>query len=310
MTDNPDVSGASAKEEAKKLPLNPDTPGLGLTEGLWRTGVPVSVPDEGLGGISMDRRPSNGAAALITPVPGTVEDDDRLRRLEADAKLVQLARSHPEVLDRLRNTLIATVMPIVEAKITSRAMWNEALSQAGQPAPAPNPPVMEPEEIESLAAEVITRAFNRFRRHGLHKWDPQLGLSLTTWFYRDCLHQFANAVRAWSTDRRQLAPSLSCILGLDELSLSQLESRPAFAVSAGTDTETIVVSSITLELRLRDIEENLDRRTRRLVEECFVNERSLTEVARELGMSRQSAHRLIQRCRKVMIQVWGEEGQP
>jgi DNA-directed RNA polymerase specialized sigma24 family protein len=188
-------------------------------------------------------------------------------------------------------------------------MWREARTQAGVPAPAPDPPVLEPEEVESLAAEAVTRAFKRFSRHGLHKWDPAGGLALTTWFYRDCLHQFANAVRAWSTDRRVLAPSLSCLLGLDEPNLAQLGHRPAFSASAAPDTEAAAISSVSLEARLRDIERVLDARTRRIAEEHFVNQRPLADVAREMGISRQSAHRLVIRCRKTMIEVWGEENQ-
>jgi DNA-directed RNA polymerase specialized sigma24 family protein len=253
------------------------------------------------------RRHTDSSAVLMSDAEIDVAHKvGEIARRDADWRLVVLARSHPKALDRLRDKLIAYAMPRVEAKIASHAMWREAHG-IGIPAPAPTPPVLEPEEIESLAAEVVARAFTRFRKYGLQRWDPKGGVALTTWFFRDCLHQFANAVRAWSTDRRELAPSLSCLLGLDEPNLSQLDYRPAFSDSVSPGTEAAALASVGLDSRLRDIELRLGTEMRRIAEEHFVKQRPLTDVAREMGMTPQRAHRLVRRCRKVMIQVWGEE---
>ncbi len=301
MTDS-EVSFAG---NTKDLRWNADNSGSGSTEGLEWT----DAPPGGRGRISMESLPS-GDPMVLTPCADAIvaRQAAEMARREADTRLLELARCHPKALERLRDTLIAYAQPIIEKKIANGDMWREAASaRIGVPAPVPTPPALEPEEIESLAAEVVTRAFKRFRRHGLHKWDPAGGLALTTWFYRDCLHQFANAVRAWSKDRGGLAPSLSCLLGLDEHDLSHIDHRPAFSPSVTLDPEAAAISSIALESRLRDIERALGARTRRLVDEHFIKERPLADVAREMGMSRQSAHRTIKRCRKVMIQVWGED---
>lgn len=291
----------------KDLRRTPDNPGPRSTDSRkWRVMPQRPTSQEGGEGASMDGQPS-GDPALLTPTRQP-KADNALARREADARFLERARSDHEVLVRLRDVLIEYALPIIESKIANGKMWNDA-AEIGIPAPVPSPPVLEPEEIESLAAEVVVRAYKRFCRHGLYEWHPMGGLSLTSWFYRDCQYQFANAVRAWSTDRRVLAPSLSCLLGVEEQTLQQFRHQPAFAATTVVDPESVAISSADLECRLREIEQRLGRETRLVVEEAIVNDRPLSEVALELEISRQKAYRLIRKCRKVMIEVWGEESQ-
>lgn len=233
-------------------------------------------------------------------------DDGEGERREEDALLVERARADPRAIKILDAALAARTRPILKKRIANGDMWQEA-RKIGIPAPNPNPPTLEPEEIESLAGEVIARALIRFHNHGLHKWTPTGGQAVTTWFYRDCLYQFSNTVRAWSKERSQPAPSDPCLLGGDEHSLAQLEHGSIIWNSAPSDAEEAALGAVSLKERLQDIARVLDEPTRRLVEEYVLRERRLTDVAKDLGISRQKASRMFDRCRKEMSKEWGDE---
>jgi DNA-directed RNA polymerase specialized sigma24 family protein len=304
------VSAGDGPNETKDPHVNADAAAPGPTEGISWTDA-FTPPPASRKIVPTETQSSDGTAISAADAEDDIareNERDQNERHEDDARLLDCARSDPRALAILRDHLIAYAQPVVEKKIADGDMWREAAKDVGILAPAPDPPAIEHEEIQSLAGEVVTRAFNRFLRHGLHKWDPAGGLALTTWFYRDCLHQFSNAVRAWSTDRRALTPSHPCLLGVDEQSLAQMDYRRVQADQAPLDTEATALSAIRLEDRLREIEKALDRETRRIIEEHVVFGRPLADVAKEMGISRQKAYRMFIRCRNEMRRVWGEEG--
>jgi DNA-directed RNA polymerase specialized sigma24 family protein len=283
----------------------------------WVESIPhgdaAPTPPSDLDGSPMASPPSPAGGPIPTPDDDEEEEDGSARevsteeRRDADARLLEEARSDPQALERLRDVLIAYALPVVEAKIPDREIWREATREVGMPAPWPDPPAVEPQEIESLAGEVVTRAFNRFRRHGLYKWDPAGGLSLTAWFYRDCLHQFSNAVRAWSKDRRELAPSAIRLISMDDHDISQAIHQCVPGDSTPADPEAAALSAVRLEDRLLDIERVLGSQTRMIIEKHVIDGRPLAEVAREMGIRRQKAHRMLSRFRREMIIIWGGE---
>lgn len=57
----------------------------------------------------------------------------------------------------------------------------------------------EPDEIEELAGETVAKALHHFRRDVLipHKWDPNRGATLRTYFVGQCLLRFSNIYRRW-----------------------------------------------------------------------------------------------------------------
>jgi DNA-directed RNA polymerase specialized sigma24 family protein len=302
------ISAGDGPNDTKDLHVKAGAATPGPTEGILWTDTFTSPPASQRI-VPAETQPSDGDAISAADTEDDIvhenERDQKGRRAD-DARLLDCARSDPRALAILRDLLIAYAQPVVEKKIADGDMWREA-ADVGVLAPAPDPPAIEHEEIQSLAGEVVTRAFKRFLRHGLHKWDPDGGLALTTWFFRDCLHQFSNAVRAWSTDRRALTPSRPCLLGVDEQSLAQMDYRRVQADQAPLDTEATALSAIRLEDRLRDIEKTLDGETRRIIEEHIVFGRPLADVAKEMGMSRQKAYRMFIRCRNKMRRAWGEE---
>jgi RNA polymerase sigma factor (sigma-70 family) len=310
LIDKPSVSD-NRPEDTEGTAMNSDDSAPDWAEGIPHADAfptPPSAPDRSP--MESPSSPSGGPISTPDEEDGSAREVSTEEQREADARLLENARSDPRAFELLRDTLIAYALPVTAKKIVDGEIWREASREVGMPAPAPNPPAVEPQEVESLAGEVVTRAFNRFRRHGLYKWDPNGGVSLTTWFYRDCLYQFSNAVRAWSKDRRELAPSMTCLLGLDELNegeASQLGHRRVASDLTSADPEAAALSAVRLSDRLHDIERALGPRTRMLIEKHAVDGRPLTEVAGEMGISRQKAHRMLSRCRQEMIKIWGEK---
>jgi hypothetical protein len=302
------VPEISRPDESEDLRREADSSCPAPTENHGRTNVVTPSPGD-RGRISMESPPSDNPAILAPDVDGdeVAQESAETDQRAAEVRLLELARSDLKVLYQLRDTLIAYAQPLVEEKIANHDMWREAAQLVRVPAPVPTPPVCGPEETESLAAEVVTRAFERFCKHALHEWEPTPDLSLATRFYHDCLYQFANAIRAWSKHRRRLAPSLYHMLGFEEPGPPQTNTTGASSASATHDTETAARRSNSLDARLDDIERELGTPTRRLVEAHIVARRELAEVAGEIGVSEQDAHQLISRCRKVMINVWEGE---
>jgi DNA-directed RNA polymerase specialized sigma24 family protein len=185
-------------------------------------------------------------------------------------------------------------------------MWKEA-AKIGVPAPLPGPPPLESDEIDSLASEVVVRAYRRFERHGLNTWSPIEGMSLHGWFVNDCKYQFANAVRAWSKDRGTLTPGQDCSLGVDDMDLDSIHLRPAFGYDNPITPETAVVESMELDRRLGQIESNLGSRARWIFEQHSLHKRSFAEISRESKMSVYMVKKLFKKGQEILRRLWEEE---
>jgi DNA-directed RNA polymerase specialized sigma24 family protein len=260
-----------------------------------------------------------GPSPAVTPPEGLMvlepyEDEEPtvargledLERYETEARLLALARVDDRARNRLRDALMGNAMPVLKKWIRSGQMWKEA-ARVGVPAPPPDPPPLEPEEIDSLAAEVVARAWRRFTDHGLHTWTPTAGRALSTWFVEDCKHQFSNAVRAWSTDRRGLTPRSQCLLGLDDANLDAVPHEPAFGPGRPVTLESDdVIYKVDLERVLEEIEGRLGVQARKIFVGHVVEGYALAEIGRRLGLTRQKTAQIFQRCKEIVQGSWGE----
>ncbi len=247
------------------------------------------------------------------PTPGVDRDNtvvtwelEKLDRSESEAHLLALARVDPVARDRLRDVLIAYAMPVISSWISSGQMWKEA-TKIGVPAPLPGLLPIEPEEITSLAAEVVVRAYNRFTRSGLKDWSQTGGKSLRAWFVNDCKYQFANAVRAWSKDRGALTPGRDCSLGVDDMDLDSVPHRPVFGYDHPIAPDAVVVERMELDRWLRQIESRLGPRERRVFEQHLLHRRSFAEIGRELRMSDYVISKMYKKSLILVRRLWEEE---
>jgi DNA-directed RNA polymerase specialized sigma24 family protein len=238
--------------------------------------------------------------------PGAVRVHNILERYEKDTRLLERARADRKAWERLRDILISSTNPMIRSWIASGQMWSEAM-RVGVPAPYSVPFPPEPGDIASLASEVIVRACRRFERHGLHTWSPAVGMSLHAWFVNDCKHQFANAVRAWSKDRRGLTPGHDCALGVDSTNLDAIPHRPAFGNDSTTTPEAAVVERMEVERQLGQIEGELGRQARQVFEQRCLHERSFADISRELKISAYMANKIYQNGLEVLRNLSGKE---
>lgn len=140
----------------------------------------------------------------------------------------------------------------------------------------------DPDEIEELTGETVTKALWHFRNDVLMKnrWDARRGASLRTFFIGQCLIRFNNIYRRWHGNelRNQL-------VGLDEDGLMRLPN----ASTGGQGTDQIALARHEVLTTLTHIK---DRRVRRAM---FLTALGLaqTEIALDLGVTEKAVERML-----------------
>lgn len=138
----------------------------------------------------------------------------------------------------------------------------------------------DPEEIEELVGETVAKALHHFRLDVLipHKWDPNKGATLRTFFIGQCLLRFANIYRRWwSQEQRNRAVLVDETAVLDTFSPT---------VQASTDR---ALDSVTAMRALRTIR---DRRVRQAMF-MHADGRTYAEIAIELEVTGKAVERMI-----------------
>lgn len=133
---------------------------------------------------------------------------DRRRRaaeLAADAQLVELLRKEDfdgPVWSAYQERLAGYGFDVLRRHMRSRRVFElcNTWNVLGWRNRAPDERRFRDDEVD-IACEAVARAVNAFRKDlRAGKWSPDGGATLSTYFYRRCVFEFAGVYRAWLRD--------------------------------------------------------------------------------------------------------------
>jgi RNA polymerase sigma factor (sigma-70 family) len=151
------------------------------------------------------------------------------------------------------------------------------------------PPLPEPawdyEERSRLAEDTVVIALHKFRDTVLipHRWKPERGATLRTFFIGQCLIRFPNVYRQWLTERHGGAQRLD-----------PLDENTWVVSDVSSPVEQQMVRDTRLEQLLEQAPEERTRRVLQLLAEGYTQK----EIAEDLATTAKAVERLIHRHRQ------------
>ncbi|WP_331761966.1 hypothetical protein [Streptomyces sp. NBC_01546] len=144
---------------------------------------------------------------------------------------------------------------------------------------------------QDIAIDCLGRAIPFFLSDCLHKWNPDGGRNLNSFFLHMALHFFRDAYHRWAGGHRQ---RMREILGLDAIPVHDAGSDPfePILVVPGPEEQTVLRETLGIILAKASMEE------RAVCEAMLTTGATQEEIAQRLGTTRKSVERRLSRVRR------------
>lgn len=217
--------------------------------------------------------------------------EERLDRLAGDADLERALRSRGfdgEDWDFVVDMFAEYGVAVIGGWLRRGLMVARCAEKKIKAPALPDHVRRDEEAVYDIATETVAESIVTFRDHVLvpGRWDPAKGASLRTFFIGQCMLRYPNIARRFLTQYQNRAP----ILGEQQTLYAALDT------GAITGVEDDAIRTVTVQNILKGVTH--PRAARALaMDACGY---SNTEIATDLGISRDAASSLLKRARQAI----------